>query len=114
VQGRPAVHAHRQGRRDRAGPDFAAFWEGILAALLLIAARAVVVHQLQADPRAQHLRGVLVIQSLPFLAAVGLALLEGSRFNEFAYWRGVEAKVAEPPACRRNRGSRARRRRPHA
>jgi len=38
---------------------------------------------------------VLVVQSLPFLAAVALALIEGSRFNEFAYWRSVEAKVAE-------------------
>jgi hypothetical protein len=36
-----------------------------------------------------------VIQSLPFVAAVLVALLEGSRFNEFAYWRRVEAKVAE-------------------
>ena len=38
---------------------------------------------------------VLVVQSLPFLAAVALATVEGSRFNEFAYWRSVEAKVAE-------------------
>jgi len=38
---------------------------------------------------------VLVVQSLPFIAAVAIAALEGSRFNEFAYWRGVEAKVAE-------------------
>ena len=38
--------------------------------------------------------GVLVIQSLPFVAAVLVAMLEGTRFNEFAYWRGVEAKVA--------------------
>ena len=38
---------------------------------------------------------VLVVQSLPFLAAVAIAALEGSRFNEFAYWRRVEAKVAE-------------------
>jgi hypothetical protein len=37
---------------------------------------------------------VLVVQSLPFLAAVAMAVLEGSRFNEFAYWRSVEAKVA--------------------
>jgi hypothetical protein len=37
---------------------------------------------------------VLVVQSLPFLAAVALALIEGSRFNELAYWRSVEAKVA--------------------
>jgi hypothetical protein len=37
---------------------------------------------------------VLVVQSLPFLAAVGMAGLEGSRFDEFAYWRGIEAKIA--------------------
>ena len=37
---------------------------------------------------------VLVVQSLPFLAAVAIAALEASRFNEFAYWRSVEAKVA--------------------
>jgi len=35
-----------------------------------------------------------VVQSLPFLAAVAIALMEGTRFNEFAYWRTVEAKVA--------------------
>jgi hypothetical protein len=46
---------------------------------------------------------VLVVQSLPFLAAVAMATIEGSRFNEFAYWRSVEAKVAatlpQPPAA---------------
>jgi hypothetical protein len=50
------------------------------------------------------------VQSLPFIAAVILATIEGTRFNAFAYWRGVEAKavallpqlqqqqvIAEPP-----------------
>jgi hypothetical protein len=37
---------------------------------------------------------VLVVQSLPFLAAVAIAAIEGSRFNQFAYWHGIEAKVA--------------------
>jgi len=32
---------------------------------------------------------VLAEQRLPFLAAVGIAALDGSRFNEFAYWRGL-------------------------
>jgi hypothetical protein len=35
------------------------------------------------------------VQSLPFLSAVALAAVEGSRINEFAYWKSVEAKVAE-------------------
>ena len=37
---------------------------------------------------------MLVVQSLPFIAAVILATVEGTRFNSFAYWRGVEAKAA--------------------
>jgi hypothetical protein len=36
---------------------------------------------------------VLVVQSLPFLAAVALAGIEGTRFNSFVYWRGIEAKI---------------------
>jgi hypothetical protein len=35
------------------------------------------------------------VQSLPFVAAVGLALVERSRFNEFATWRTLEARVGE-------------------
>jgi len=37
---------------------------------------------------------VLVVQSLPFVAAVTIAALEGSRFNEFAFWRAIEARIA--------------------
>ncbi len=37
---------------------------------------------------------MLTVQSLPFLAAVAIAGLEGSRFNKFAYWRGIETKIA--------------------
>ncbi len=39
-----------------------------------------------------------MVQSLPFLAAVGIAALEGSRFNDFAYWRSLEAKLARRAA----------------
>jgi hypothetical protein len=37
---------------------------------------------------------VLVVQSLPFIAAVMLATIEGTRFNSFAYWRAVEVEAA--------------------
>src|SRR5215510_5391712 len=83
-----------KGGATRRGPDFAAFWEGILAALLLIGAVLVVFTNYKQIRELNIFAGVLVIQSLPFLAAVLIALLEGTRFNEFAYWRGVEAKVA--------------------
>jgi hypothetical protein len=36
---------------------------------------------------------VLVVQSLPFLSAVALAAVEGTRFNTFAYWRRAMAKL---------------------
>ena len=48
---------------------------------------------------------VLVVQSLPFLASVALATLEGTRANDFAFWRGLESplcRVADAPACRRS------------
>ncbi len=38
---------------------------------------------------------VLVVQSLPFLSAVALACIEGTRFNSLAYWRGIEAKAVD-------------------
>jgi hypothetical protein len=37
---------------------------------------------------------VLMIQALPFLASVGLASLEGSRANDFVFWRTLEARFA--------------------
>src|SRR5262247_3027352 len=83
-----------KGGATRRGPDFAAFWEGILAAMLLIGALLVVLTNHKEIRELNIFAGVLVIQSLPFLAAVLVAMLEGTRFNEFAYWRGVEAKVA--------------------
>jgi glucan 1,3-beta-glucosidase len=35
---------------------------------------------------------VLIVQSLPFLAAVAMSLLEGSRLNSFVYWQALEAR----------------------
>jgi hypothetical protein len=33
------------------------------------------------------------VQSLPFIAAVGLALIERSRFNDLAYWRALQTPL---------------------
>ncbi|HWF95994.1 MAG TPA: glycosyltransferase [Xanthobacteraceae bacterium] len=84
-----------KGGATRKGPDFPAFWEGVMAALLLIGAALVVMTNYKQIREINLFAAVLVVQSLPFLAAIALALVEGSRFNEFAYWRSVEAKVAE-------------------
>jgi exo-beta-1,3-glucanase (GH17 family)/cellulose synthase/poly-beta-1,6-N-acetylglucosamine synthase-like glycosyltransferase len=84
-----------KGGATRKGSDFPAFWEGVLAALLLIGSVTVLTTNYTQIHEINIFAGVLVVQSLPFLAAVALAMVEGSRFNEFAYWRHVEAKVAE-------------------
>jgi len=84
-----------KGGTTRKGPDFPAFWEGVMAALLWIGATLVVATNKEHIHELNIFAAVLVVQSLPFLAAVAIALVEGSRFNEFAYWRSVEAKVAE-------------------
>jgi exo-beta-1,3-glucanase (GH17 family)/cellulose synthase/poly-beta-1,6-N-acetylglucosamine synthase-like glycosyltransferase len=83
-----------KGGATRKGADFPAFWEAVLGALLLIGAAVVVATNYKQIRELNIFAAVLVVQSLPFLAAVAIAVLEGSRFNEFAYWRSVEAKVA--------------------
>jgi exo-beta-1,3-glucanase (GH17 family)/glycosyltransferase involved in cell wall biosynthesis len=76
------------------GPDFPAFWEALLAALLLIGAVIVVATNYKQIHEINIFAVVLIVQSLPFLAAVAIATLEGSRFNAFGYWRSIEAQVA--------------------
>jgi exo-beta-1,3-glucanase (GH17 family)/cellulose synthase/poly-beta-1,6-N-acetylglucosamine synthase-like glycosyltransferase len=78
------------------GPDFPAFWEAVLAALLLIGAVIVVATNYKQIREINIFAVVLVVQSLPFLAAVAIGALEASRFNNFAYWHGIKARIALP------------------
>jgi len=64
-------------------------------AMLLLGALTLVITNYKQVHEINIFAFVLVVQSLPFIAATALAAMEGSRFNEFAYWRSVEAKVAE-------------------
>ena len=63
-----------KGGTTRKGPDFPAFWEGVLAALLLIGAALVVMTNYKQIREINLFAAVLVVQSLPFLAAIALAL----------------------------------------
>ena len=74
--------------------EFPAFWEAVLGSLLVVGAVVILATNYKQIRELHVFAAVLLVQSLPFLAAVALALLEDSRFNEFAYWRSVEAKVA--------------------
>jgi hypothetical protein len=38
---------------------------------------------------------VLVVQSLPFLSATALAVLDGTKFNDFATWRALDLRLAD-------------------
>jgi len=82
-----------KGGVSRKGPDFPAFWEAVIAALLLVGATTLVVTNYKQVHEINIFALVLVVQSLPFIAAVILAAMEGTRFNSFAYWRSVEAKI---------------------
>jgi len=75
--------------------DFHAFWEAVLAALLLLGAGVLVATNVKDVREINIFALVLMVQSLPFIAAVGLALFERTRFNDFAYWRVLEARLGE-------------------
>jgi exo-beta-1,3-glucanase (GH17 family)/cellulose synthase/poly-beta-1,6-N-acetylglucosamine synthase-like glycosyltransferase len=72
---------------------FSAFWEAIIGGLLLVGAATLVVTNYKQVHEINIFAAVLVVQSLPFLSAVAIALIEGTRLNSFAWWRGVEAKA---------------------
>ena len=74
--------------------DFPAFWEAVIAGLLLVGALTLVVTNYKQVHEINIFAVVLLVQSLPFVSAVGIALIEGTRFNSFAYWQGLEAKLA--------------------
>jgi exo-beta-1,3-glucanase (GH17 family)/cellulose synthase/poly-beta-1,6-N-acetylglucosamine synthase-like glycosyltransferase len=78
----------------RRSADFPAFWEGVIAALLV--GSAIVVHATNWE-RVREIdlfAIVLLVQSLPFLASLGLAALESSRANDFAAWSALEGRLA--------------------
>jgi exo-beta-1,3-glucanase (GH17 family)/cellulose synthase/poly-beta-1,6-N-acetylglucosamine synthase-like glycosyltransferase len=80
------------GRRAR---EFPAFWEAILGALLVLGAGVLLATNPQDIREINVFAAVLLIQSLPFLAAAALAVLETSRANEFAFWTAIAARFAE-------------------
>ena len=81
-----------KGGNSRKGADFPAFWEAIIGALLLIGAAALIMTNHRQVREINIFAFVLVVQSLPFVAAVAMSLLEGSRLNSFAYWQALEAR----------------------
>ena len=76
--------------------EFQAFWEAVIGILLLVGAAVLVVTNNFKEVREIYVfAAVLVLESLPFLSAVAIAILENSRLNAFSFWRNSAIRAAE-------------------
>ena len=84
-------------RTDKGGckrkTEFPAFWEAVIATLLLAGSMTLIETNYNVVREINIFAAILVIQSVPFLAAVVLALLERSPLNDLAAWRAIEARM---------------------
>jgi hypothetical protein len=85
-----------KGGLSRMSIEFQAFWEAVIGVLLLLGAGVLVVTNNVKQIREIYIfAAVLVLESLPFLSAVAIAILESSRINSFAFWRNAGVRTAE-------------------
>lgn len=84
-----------KGGLSRLSIEFQAFWEAVIGVLLWVGAAVLIITNTKEVREIEVFAFVLVLQSLPFLSAVALALLENSRINQFAFWRNARIRTAE-------------------
>ncbi len=85
-----------KGGLSRMSIEFQAFWEAVIGVLLLVGAAVLIAsNQYKEVTEIYIFAGVLVLQSLPFLSAVAIAILEMSRINQFSFWRNARIRSAE-------------------
>ncbi len=85
-----------KGGLSRMSIEFQAFWEAVIGVLLLVGAAVLIVTNGTKQIREIYIFAfVLVLESLPFLAAVAIAILEQSRINSFEFWRSTAIRTAE-------------------
>jgi cellulose synthase/poly-beta-1,6-N-acetylglucosamine synthase-like glycosyltransferase len=85
-----------KGGKSNMSIEFQAFWEAVIGVLLLLGAGVLVASNAFKEVTEIYIfAGVLVLQSLPFLSAVAIAILENSRANEFKWWRDTTVRTAE-------------------
>jgi exo-beta-1,3-glucanase (GH17 family)/cellulose synthase/poly-beta-1,6-N-acetylglucosamine synthase-like glycosyltransferase len=99
----PFVRTSKGGLRRTA--DFHAFWEAVLAGLLILGAIVLVMTNIRQVREINIFAAVLLVQSLPFIAAVALAMFERTRLNDFVYWRTLDARLGELVARRLGRAA---------
>lgn len=75
-------------------PDaFPAFNEMLLGILLVTGAIVIFTTNYEKVREINLFGFVLLVQSVPFLAAAALAAFEHTRFNSFAFWSGLETRL---------------------
>jgi cellulose synthase/poly-beta-1,6-N-acetylglucosamine synthase-like glycosyltransferase len=85
-----------KGGLSRMSIEFQAFWEAVIGVLLLAGAAVLIASNQYTDFNEIYIfAGVLVLESLPFLSAVAIAILETSRINQFSFWRNARIRSAE-------------------
>ncbi|MGE5159076.1 MAG: glycosyltransferase [Gemmatimonas sp.] len=84
-----------KGGLSRVSIEFQAFWEAVIAALLIAGAGVLIATNTKQIREIYIFAAVLVLESLPFLSAVAIAILESSRMNSFAFWRNTAVRTAE-------------------
>jgi len=90
-----------KGGLSRMSVEFQAFWEAVIGVLLIVGAIVLVVFNQKEVREIYIFAAVLILQSLPFLSAVGIAILENSRINNFSFWRSSAIRTAELIGLRR-------------
>ena len=90
-----------KGGLSRMSVEFQAFWEAVIGILLIIGAIVLVSFNQKEVREINIFAGVLVLQSLPFLSAVAIAILENSRINAFEFWKSSSVRAAELIGLRR-------------
>ena len=84
-----------KGGLSRMSIEFQAFWEAVIGVLLLVGAVVLVATNTKQIREIYIFAAVLVLESLPFLSAVAIAILESSRANSFQFWRNAGVRTAE-------------------
>jgi hypothetical protein len=85
-----------KGGVSRRPQSFPAFNEALLGVLLVVGAIVVFATNFERVREINLFAFVLLVQSLPFLAATALAAFEHTRFNSFAFWYDLESQLSTP------------------
>jgi cellulose synthase/poly-beta-1,6-N-acetylglucosamine synthase-like glycosyltransferase len=82
-----------KGSSGCASQRFPAFWEAVLGTLLLIGSLGLYLTNEQQVTEIYIFSAVMLVQSLPFIAAVAVTLFERSALNDFGTWRRLAATL---------------------